>query len=883
MPKHPQRLYENYKENPNIQFPFSMNAEEENLYQKYMFALEQYFDLTSYLNNTSDNVDEATDEKKGYGRGENGLAKPMDEEMVDLLKDKVTNLISAGQSLYEKMKNIKNPSKEQKAMIFDIQQNMNMAAKENSALESLDTNEPISYMSMHARTTDVIIDVGDDELEKKGAAASTRLAIRYIDESGKFKDGFFTKDVETGVDVEGIYNDVITQIPELKKVCDIMGYGEKKNDPDYSKFMKFMKATDELMFSNNLIDWVKKSFILEDKQKKALDKITISEAESKQFKQICKTVVDEKNFSKFFLEKEAAQEKGYNINNRNTAMSDMATALGMPNIVAKSTPMTIIKDGEAVHGSFMANAKGMDFDAVLPKSEVMQGQKEFKINYDKVVMDAADLMVLDYICLNGDRHQNNMFYIIEKDANGMPVLNGFQGIDNDMSFGNYVPKNDEGLKMLPPLNDIKYISYNTAEMVNKLTDGKVRSILRGKELSEDEINACCERVKLMQEYINSGKPEILYGHASEMHFEELTQQAYGYRQIDDCNTVTPAMNVGILKDNYESEFDQFNKRYRSESSKQKAIDDQVRENTKDRIKNGLKNLKQKVYIDDKMTMKSQQKQVGKLLWKLNSPKKKDSAEYKAMYAKVDDLNKTLKDFQKKDFKINGKSLTNDAKANLLAEKFKDTQNSIRNYVASLPNDLSARDKKNLSTAYALSSVCTDAENSRERQVNELNMAMKKSFAELNRVSQAAKNATTDFDKEICKMELDAKMHLGAFVGNCEKPGKADMKQIHNDLAKILVANKLQQMKIEKPEEYAKRQKEFEESKNNNGISSLDELVENVENNDNFEKIAKNVNPVNALVNNTTSEIQSLANDMKIFREAQVDLAWDKDEIAMGIF
>jgi len=870
MPKHPQRLYENYKENPNIKYPYAMNDEEKTLYQKFMFALEKYFDLTAYLNSTSDSVDEATDEKKGYGRGENGLAKPLDEEMVDLLKDTVTSLISAGQSIYEKMKKIKNPSKEQKATIFDIEQNLSMAAKENSVLETIDPDNPVSYMSMHASATDVIIDVGDDELEKKGDAASTRLAIRYVDESGKFRDGFFTEDEEAGADVEPFYTDAITQIPALKKVCDVLGYGDKKEDPDYIKFFNFAYMVNNASYIFNLKDFINDYIDISDAQQAALDNITFTNDDLDKLKTISQNIVENKDVKKHLFEHRASQDEGYNINNRNTAMSDMATALGMPNLIAKSTPMTIIKNGEAIHGSFMANAKGMDFDDILPTSEMMQGHEEFQINYDKVVKDAADLMVLDYICLNGDRHQNNQFYIMEKDAYGQPTLNGFQGIDNDMSFGNYVPKDNEGKMKLPPLNDILYITKNTAEMVNKLTDGKVKSILRGKELSEDEIDACCQRVKHMQKFIQSGKPGILDGKATKHHFEELKKQALDYNSMRR-ETVTPILNVLVLDSEFKEKHDDFENSYWSSQKKQDAIDKKIRENNQKRIETGLKNLRQKVYIDDKMTMKSQQKQLDKLLGKFNSPKKNDSKEYKEMYARVDDLNKTLKNFQKKDFKINGKSLTNDAKANLLAEKFKDTQKSIRNYVASLPNDLSAKDKKNLSTAYALSSMCTDAENSRERQVEELNTIMKKSFEELGRVSKAYQNATTDFDKDICKMELDAKVHLGTFVGNCEQPGKQDAKQIRNDLAKILVANKLQKMKTEQPEIYANRLKEYEEAKKNGNLS-LDELVEKVENNSNFEKIAKNVNPVNALVNNTTSEIQNLANDMKIFRDAQVEVS-----------
>lgn len=99
MPKHPAKLTKKFKSNPKLTYPFNMNRQQKDDYQKYIFAVTQYQNLVAYLNSTSEDVDPKTDEKKGYGRGPAGLQKDMDQEMLTLLQNCVAELIQTGQAL----------------------------------------------------------------------------------------------------------------------------------------------------------------------------------------------------------------------------------------------------------------------------------------------------------------------------------------------------------------------------------------------------------------------------------------------------------------------------------------------------------------------------------------------------------------------------------------------------------------------------------------------------------------------------------------------------------------------------------------------------------------------------------------------------------------
>ena len=95
-----------------------------------------------------------------------------------------------------------------------------------------------------------------------------------------------------------------------------------------------------------------------------------------------------------------------NIDKRNCAMSMMANLLGNPKLVAKSVPITVISGNETKTGIFMEKAKGVDLTHA-PEDEPARGFDFNHFSYTEGLRSMAELQVLDYICLNCDRHEYN--------------------------------------------------------------------------------------------------------------------------------------------------------------------------------------------------------------------------------------------------------------------------------------------------------------------------------------------------------------------------------------------------------------------------------------------------------------------------------------------
>jgi hypothetical protein len=64
------------------------------------------------------------------------------------------------------------------------------------------------------------------------------------------------------------------------------------------------------------------------------------------------------------------------LDQRNSAMSDVAALLGMSGIIAKSIPMKIIHEGEVIEGTFMEKAVGEDANNPTQDSLLLQAEPD---------------------------------------------------------------------------------------------------------------------------------------------------------------------------------------------------------------------------------------------------------------------------------------------------------------------------------------------------------------------------------------------------------------------------------------------------------------------------------------------------------------------------
>ena len=205
-------------------------------------------------------------------------------------------------------------------------------------------------------------------------------------------------------------------------------------------------------------------------------------------------------------------ERGRSIGDRNTAMSIVGDLIYCPDILARSTDMKLkLKNGNVIRGSYMEWTKGQDIQYLsrcAPNNPEERKNLSFDFDSPKIIQDAGDLLALDYICGNTDRHMANFHVIFEKDPDGVYRYKGLQGIDNDLSFPVFGPKQMEKDKLEPDSHtrlpeDIVAMKESTAQAIMNLTKEKLTFALCHK-LTKKEIDAAWERTQYLQNHIRKG-------------------------------------------------------------------------------------------------------------------------------------------------------------------------------------------------------------------------------------------------------------------------------------------------------------------------------------------------------------------------------------------
>ena len=194
---------------------------------------------------------------------------------------------------------------------------------------------------------------------------------------------------------------------------------------------------------------------------------------------------------------------GENVDKRNTAMSTVANYLGLGNIIAGARPLEVRIGNETKTGTFQQKAVGSDFGRLKADDDLLEIGRQYEMNnYEAVdspelTKQVSDLMALDYICGNTDRHMGNMLYQTEK-LNGKVRIKGIKGIDNDMSFGNRVTSlNSPSAKMVNP-EDMCIMRRITAERILDLTTDRLDLLLKDMNFTKNELNSCHERLRNLQ-------------------------------------------------------------------------------------------------------------------------------------------------------------------------------------------------------------------------------------------------------------------------------------------------------------------------------------------------------------------------------------------------
>ena len=396
------------------------------------------------------------------------------------------------------------------AMIDRLQ---SMLSRDFDALKNYDPAQPKSLPELQESTRTSTIDLRGRTLGAMRNLQNDRIPMTVVNAKGEKRKGFFTK--ATHLQARGMYDEIINkakntcktqqQKDELDKYLEgfRQQYIGKKlsNDNWISKNTTdamLIGAMSAALYSKYKGNKIKPANVKEDLAAAGLDPNLLPSAAlkvlAKEFTKLKDNVGLELNTNGLEL------PDGTRLDNRNTAMSAVATLLGTSELLARSDNMKFIgEDGTVTEGTFMDYAKGVD---LYKKPHLLQHVKEDHFGEGakkaKVFKQIADLQVLDYICMNKDRHQGNLLYEVDKEGH----IVGIQGIDNDTSFGTDL---GNGLE----LENLAVISRSMADKLQHITPAMLKFALRGRGLSEQELDAAGHRLKGLQDWIRDHPEKVI--------------------------------------------------------------------------------------------------------------------------------------------------------------------------------------------------------------------------------------------------------------------------------------------------------------------------------------------------------------------------------------
>ncbi|MCR4745369.1 MAG: hypothetical protein K5894_09105 [Lachnospiraceae bacterium] len=195
---------------------------------------------------------------------------------------------------------------------------------------------------------------------------------------------------------------------------------------------------------------------------------------------------------------------GSSIAKRNTAMSTVADYLGLGKLIAGSRSFKLETNGKVIEGVVQQKAEGLDTTTICKGDEILgiaENEGNKAIDSPELKRQLSDLMVIDFICGNYDRHGQNMLYKTERDENNRLKIVGITGIDNDLSFGSMVsvPEYKDN-KFVSPEN-MRVMRSTTAIKILGLSPEKLDLMLADLNLGNAEKDACHQRLKLLQDQI----------------------------------------------------------------------------------------------------------------------------------------------------------------------------------------------------------------------------------------------------------------------------------------------------------------------------------------------------------------------------------------------
>ena len=346
------------------------------------------------------------------------------------------------------------------------------------------------------------------ENETIGSAISSREAVEYTDAEGNIKQGFFTAEKKLG--------DVNTALDQIVEKYEIQypqysAYFDKINSTrGQTEFWEMLRKTlDYHLFNEkgpNAQEPVREYF-QGKKWIKDADKDQAAFWDEVMIPLI--TEIGKTANMHGVLEDSGIGSKSL-VAERSTAMNDVASFLGYPDLLVSSKRVTV-KRGDREETGVMMEPADMELvdPSKLTNDHPFYDLSTSQFSSRQMLSSLADLQILDYLCANTDRHAHNFFYRVDFSDPENPNLLGVQGIDNDNSFG--AIKGGGQLK-LTKSTELKIITQKMAEAVSAMTKEQLQEVLSPYHFSDSELKAAGDRLKELQSMIEKGRkdPEIKF-------------------------------------------------------------------------------------------------------------------------------------------------------------------------------------------------------------------------------------------------------------------------------------------------------------------------------------------------------------------------------------
>ena len=392
-------------------------------------------------------------------------------------------------------------------LVGQVQAMMSQDYETLSLYDPANDEMTLPEIQQDARTQ--VIDLRGVQIGKLGNMQSSRLPMTVVDETGGKRRGVFTKASHVSVlkPFRQMLDTAIGQCtdPEGKAQLGnmIQGYRSylQKKGAKLPGGVAPKDAGDEMIVGKMIqqLMWERKTTDVPTVMKRAgvdLNKVSVG-ARSTLMEGITGFV---KEPAYWVNGLELGLKDGDRLDQRNSAMSAVAGLLGVPKLVARSNNMKFLdEDGKVVEGTFMDFAEGMDLEGGGTKELYSHVSDEpFDDPESNLNRDLADMQVLDFICGNVDRHAGNLFYDVDTRTG---KIKGVQGIDNDSAFGLYSSGKNGSNFRLEGTDSLKVISQGMAKKVSSLSPEMLKFTLRGRGLTDAEIDAACHRLGDVQKAV----------------------------------------------------------------------------------------------------------------------------------------------------------------------------------------------------------------------------------------------------------------------------------------------------------------------------------------------------------------------------------------------